>query len=227
MSCTCQTVSTPWAPGGFVPLSATSISAAAALAVVGTGLTVLVENLGPDVAYVALGDPTVVATAASTPLQPGDSLFLPQGTATYAAAITAAAGQAASLVFTNGAGTPNVVNGQLVVNDAAVVAVLTETGTFASDTFTAFAGTSNPLFAAAAPARRLRVKAINLDYPTESGGGGGTVWLRWGAPAVVRGTGSFFLLPGGSFDDAMYPNQLGLNVIAENGATVAVYWETY
>jgi hypothetical protein len=43
---------------------------------------------------VALGTPDVVATTASTPVQPGDSLALPQGTATYAAAITATDGAA-------------------------------------------------------------------------------------------------------------------------------------
>lgn len=232
MTCTCvdpncAAVTTPWTPIGFVDLSATDVSSTATLAGTGVGLIVLVTNQGPAVAYVALGTSSVVATTSSTPLQPGDSLALPQGTSTTAAAITGS-GLAATLVVTSGSGCPLVVSGQLVVNDAAVVAILTGTGTFATGTFVAIEGESNVLFPAASPsAPRLRVKAINLDYPTPSGGAGSTFWLSWGAAASVRGPGSFYLLPGTSFDDARYPNQGSLNVIAEDGTAPQVYWETY
>jgi hypothetical protein len=222
----CAAVATPWAPAGFVAVDAADVSASAALAVVGVALTVLVENLGPSVAYVALGTSTVVATTSSTPVQPGDALAVPQGTATYAASITASGG-AATVNFTSGAGSPNVVNGQVTANDAAVVDVLTATGTFVSGVFAALTGTSSALFAAASPARRLRVRVMNLDIHTESGGGGGAVWLAWGTTAAVRGPSSFLLVAGASFNDTQYPNQLGLNVIAEDGSAPFVYWETY
>lgn len=93
-------------------------------------------------------------------------------------------------------------------------------------------GSATDIFAATSGgATRYRVKVLNTDYTTVSGGTGYVVWCRWGtaaaAAATVRGTGSFPIFPGSGFDDnGQGVAQGALNCIGETSGA-KLYYETY
>jgi hypothetical protein len=101
-------------------------------------------------------------------------------------------------------------------------------GTYANGSV-ALSTTPTDVFAAAPT--RVRIKLINTDYSTASGGNGIVMWGRWGtvalAPAAPHGVGSFLILPGSGIDDqGSGVNTGALNVVAESGAPV-LYAEQY
>jgi hypothetical protein len=106
------------------------------------------------------------------------------------------------------------------------------TGVFATGLVTVGA-TATDVFAAtpSGGATRYRIRVLNTDFVTPSGGNGYVVWCRWGtaagAAASVRGTGSFPVFPGGGFDDSTNGvSQQALNCIGETSGA-KLYYETY
>jgi hypothetical protein len=99
----------------FVPaaltatLAVTTVSASTVLPATGPTYGVLVTNQGAATAFVAIGVSGVVATTFSTPVAPGFSVWLPQGTSTTIAAVTAAG--TATLSLQTGTGAPSILNG--------------------------------------------------------------------------------------------------------------------
>lgn len=89
-------------PTGLTGIVASSVSSAIALPSTGTGLSLVVMNAGPQIAYVAVGNSAIVATPAGTPIIPGGLVSIPQGFASNLAAITIAG--SASLTIQNGVG---------------------------------------------------------------------------------------------------------------------------
>lgn len=118
------------------------------------------------------------------------------------------------------------------VNGAAVSAAnplptAAAVGTYANGSAT-LSTTATDIFAARS---RVRLKLINTDYITASGGSGIVTWCRYGtaalAPALPHGVGSFPLFPGGGIDDeSAGVSQLAVNCVAESGAPV-LYAEQY
>jgi hypothetical protein len=95
-------------------------------------------------------------------------------------------------------------------------------GTYA-DGSRALAITASDVFAA--NAARVRLRLLNTDYVTKSGGGGAVMWCRWGTAAanaaVPHGIGSFPLFPGGGTDDqGSGVNSGAVNCIAESGTPI-------
>lgn len=85
---------------GGVALQASGTSARVVIPTSGSPTTIVVTNLGGAPAFVALGDDTAVATAASYPVLPGSQIVLTKGSATYVAALTL--GGVVGLVITAG-----------------------------------------------------------------------------------------------------------------------------
>lgn len=77
----------------------------------------------------------------------------------------------------------------------------------------------------AANPTRVRIKLINTDFITPSGGTGIVMWARWGtkaaAPAQPHGIGSFPIFPGGGIDDQGPGLNTGaINIVAESGSPI-------
>lgn len=95
-------------PSGVNYFALTNVSAAIPLPSSGSQLTVLVTNLGLASANFALGNSQIVVTPTTgVPIQPGQSVAIPQGLFTYLGAI--AAGNPTTLLVQCGFGTPQIV----------------------------------------------------------------------------------------------------------------------
>lgn len=83
----------------------------------------------------------------------------------------------------------------------------------------------------AANAARVRIKLVNTEFGTATGGSGIYAWCRWGtvgaSPAAAHGVGSFLVAPGGGIDDqGPGVNRSAVNCLAESGAPI-LYAEQY
>ena len=101
---------------GFQPLTKTTLAVSStssnvALPTFGASYNVLITNAGSTDAYLLLGTTSgVVATTSNPILAAGQSVWLPQGTNAYVAAITASS--TTNLTIQSGAGTPTIVTAQ-------------------------------------------------------------------------------------------------------------------
>ena len=96
-------------PSGQTTMAVTTVSARVVFPSTGSGVNLVVTNTASTVAYLALGNSSVVATTTGNPIQPGQTLVFPQGTNTYLAAVTAAG--TGSLLVPSGTGVPGVTTG--------------------------------------------------------------------------------------------------------------------
>lgn len=99
---------TSFTPSGVDYFALTNVSASIPLPSIGTLLTLLVTNLGPASANFALGNNTIVVSPTiGIPIQPGQSVSIPQGLFTNMAAI--AGGNPTTLLVQSGFGIPKIV----------------------------------------------------------------------------------------------------------------------
>lgn len=96
-------------PVGFTTLAVTNVSSSVPFPATGPTLGLLVTNDGPDTVYVAIGASSIVATTLNMPVGPGRSVYLPQGTWTTLAAVTASG--TGQLTMASGTGAPILVHG--------------------------------------------------------------------------------------------------------------------
>lgn len=90
-------------PQGTVSRTVSSSSASVQLNGVGDGATILVTNIGSEIAYIEFGNSTITATAATgVPILAGSQIPLNVGQPTHVAAITASG--TTTLKFTTGHG---------------------------------------------------------------------------------------------------------------------------
>jgi len=99
-----------FAPSGAAVLSASNVSSSIAFPASGSSLNVMITNQGSAVAYLAMGNSSIVATTTGIPIQPGQTLAFAQGLNTYIAAITASG--TVPLLVQSGVGTPVITYGQ-------------------------------------------------------------------------------------------------------------------
>ena len=140
---------------------------------------------------------------------------------------------AAPPVLTDGSlqGLSMTVSGGLRVQQMVGGVDVTIGGTYANASATLSTSAANVVAAVPGGAARLRIRLMNVDYATPSGGLGIVIWCRWATvaagAAAVRGVGSFPVYPGGGIDDQGFGvNQGGLNCLAESGTPI-LYVETY
>lgn len=109
-------------------------------------------------------------------------------------------------------------------NASGAITVYGPTGLRVDRSVTITTTATNVFAAAVSGSPRVRMKVLNTDVVTPSGGAGIVIWYRWGtaagAPAAAHGVGSFPLLPGGGFDDIGTVSQEAMNCIAESGSPV-------
>lgn len=104
--------------GSFTPIADTTlaagiVSASVSFAATGANVGCLIYNAGPDTAYIAAGNTTIIATLTSPPVLAGQYVFIEQGFATNLAAITASG--TAALTLQSGTGNAWIVYGQVNV----------------------------------------------------------------------------------------------------------------
>ena len=178
----CQAISV-FQPSGSATLSASVVSSNRAFPSTGTNISLLVTNSGPSVAYVLLGNSSVVATTAAQPIQSGQSVAFPQGLNTNIAAITA--GGSASLLLQSGVGTPTIVYGSFT----ATVTTAAPTLAYGASTSVSVGITSGVIITAATYSTALML--CTLPASTSN------VWLNLTGGAAVVGKGTPIAAGGG------------------------------